>query len=60
MLDEIIKEAEEANLWSFIFLGASGYLIFSLIQGTKKLRCLKLIPTGQGKMTAKEFLPKSQ
>lgn len=33
MLDEIIKEAEEANLWTFIFLSASGYLIFSLVQG---------------------------
>jgi len=37
MLNEIMKEAEETSLWNFIPLGGSGYLIFSLVQGTKKL-----------------------
>ena len=44
-LGEIIKAAEEAKLWSLIFLGASGYLSFSWVQGSEKLRCLKWIPT---------------
>lgn len=60
MLHEIMKEAEETSLWSFMSLDDSGHLIFSLVQGTKKLRCLNLLPTGQGRMTAMEFLSKSQ
>ena len=59
MLNEIMKEAGETSLWNFILLGGSGYLIFSLVQGTNKLPCLRLLPTGQGEMTAMEFLPRA-
>lgn len=60
-LGEIIKAAEEAKLWSLIFLGASGYLVSP---GFKVPRSSDASngspPTGQGWRTAKEFLPKRQ